>query len=80
MKVLLDYCTQPRAYADSRGHCVIELEDGDNVSEIKARYTAKKEWYEKRYSAPYLTDKFVYRDKTYTGKLLVFNTHRVYLD
>ena len=35
MKILFDYCYQRRAYADHTGLCLVEVEKGDNVEEIK---------------------------------------------
>ena len=31
MKELFNYCYQPRAYADSSGYCLVELEEGETT-------------------------------------------------
>ena len=82
MKILTNYVKQSRAYADSYGHCVIEIEDGDSVYEIIEKYVnTPRQWYEQSYSHPVymkeFTDSF---GKKHEGNLLVFATKRSYLD
>lgn len=38
MKIIENYCNQPRPYADSTGWLRIELEDGDDKSKIIEEY------------------------------------------
>jgi|LSQX01.3.fsa_nt_gb hypothetical protein len=82
MKILTNYVKQTRPYADSYGHCVIEIEDGDKVDEIIEKYVkTPRKWYEQSYSHPICMKEF--RDffgKKHEGNLLVFTTKRIYLD
>jgi len=82
MKVLFDYCRQPRAYADSFGECLVLVEEGDDVEVIKAEYRKPKEWYQEKYSFSKELTEYVqdtYKGKvTHTGKLLLFRTSSAY--
>ena len=84
MKILFDHCSQPRKYADSSGWCLVELEDGDDVEAVKAEFGKPKEWHQQKYLfEKQLTEYVLQRydgPVTYTGKLLLFKTHRVFLD
>ena len=82
MKILTNYVKQTRPYADSYGHCVIEIEDGDNVEEIIEKYVkTPRQWYEQSYSHPICMKEFTDScGKKYEGNLLVFATKRIYLD
>lgn len=47
MKIIENYCRQPRAYADSEGLLIIELEPGDDKEAIIKQYTHKPEgWWD----------------------------------
>lgn len=89
MKVITDYCTQQRRYGDSYGECVVQLEEGETIDDVKAKYIdVKREWYEQKYSNAveideYRTKSFVagkYVNVTYVGRLVKMNTYRAYLD
>jgi len=84
MKILFNYCSQPRAYADSVGYCLVSVEEGDDVESIKKEFHQERQWYEQTY----LFEKQVseYAEHTYKGdiihkgKLLLFKTRSPYLD
>lgn len=84
MKILFDHCSQPRAYADSVGKCLVLVEDGDDVNAIKAEFHKPKEWYQQSYSFDKEVSEYIEKryngDIKHTGKLLLFSTHRVFLD
>jgi hypothetical protein len=94
MKVLFDHCSQNgRAYADSYGECLIALEPSDNADEIIKEQTKKRQWYEEEYAYPRRITSYTHEvlkfhetgpctkeNETITGDLILFNTHRVYLD
>lgn len=72
MKIIEDYCNQPRAYADSEGFLKIELEPGDNREEIIKQYHKPKEnWWDVS---------CLYDEKESTDTLLVFRKHQAFLD
>lgn len=89
MKVIVDNCRRPRAYADSKGECVILLEPEDDVGAIIREYTKEKPWYAKKYSAPYRLTSYTYDayepdlgkfvSKTITGDLIKFRTSQAFL-
>lgn len=89
MKVIVDYCTQKRKYGDSYGECVVQLEEGETIDDVKAKYIdVKREWYEQKYSnaieiEEYHTKRYIdgkYVDVVYVGRLVKMNTHQAYLD
>jgi len=84
MKILFDNLSQPRKYADSYGWCLVEVEDGEDVENIKAEFHKPKEWYQEKYTFDKELTEYVLEryngPVTYTGKLLLFRTHQVYLD
>lgn len=80
MKVLENYYVQQGRYKDSRGKCAILLEDGDDETAIIQEYTGPKQWYEVKYSGPIIVDKYTVRETEYTGRIIVLNTFREYLD
>lgn len=85
MKKIIEFCRQPRPYADSVGKCVLLLEDGDNEEEIIKDFTRDRNWYEMKYSNPQKINYYTWIDRFSTrqevrGNLLVFDTTRVFLD
>lgn len=80
MKVLYHTCTQPSAYADSRGTCIIALTKEDNVEEIIDRYTSATEWYEEKFTYPRIANRVVCDGNIFEGDLLIFDTLRIFLD
>lgn len=84
MKILFDYCTQPRRYSDSYGECLVLLEEGDDKEEIKREFHKPRAWYEQNYSfdreCTEYTEKKYGGDVVHKGKLLLFKTQRDYLD
>lgn len=85
MKELVNYCTQERRYGDSRGKCVVQLENGDDADAIIKEYTKAREWYAQTYSNPVRTSHYEHRRwngevQSFDGDLIVFDTYRTYLD
>lgn len=85
MKVLFDYCYQVRNYSDSEGHCLIELDEDETIQDVINKYVnVKRAWYEQAYSCAKEVEKYVHEtyhgSVTYTGRLVLMNTHRLYLD
>jgi len=85
MKTLRSYCNQKGSYQDSTGQCVIELEEGDDADAIIKDYLKKRAWYEMSYSQPRRCKEYSFISwdgvkQVYEGDLIVFNTHREYLD
>lgn len=82
MKILFDYCYQRRAYADHTGLCLVEVEKGDNVEEIKKELTKPKAWYEQKYTFLKAVEEYTTKnypeEKTYKGNLLLFATRAGY--
>lgn len=82
---IVNYCKQERRYGDSKGKCVLLLEDGDNAEEIIKVFTKKREWYEKEYSNPKIISRYEHSKwdgsvEVFEGKLIEFDTFREYLD
>lgn len=72
MKIIENYCNQPRPYADSVGYLKIELEEGDDREQIIKDYTKTPEhWYQE-------TCKF--QPTLSNEKLLVFYRKQPFLD
>ena len=85
MKVLLDYCYQVRPYADSKGHCLIELNEEETIQDVINKYIKPtRAWYEQSYSSARTVKEYVHEtcqgEVTYTGRLVLLDTHRAYLD
>lgn len=85
MKVLLDYCYQVKPYGDSYGHCLVELEQDETIQDVINKYVnVKRDWYEKDYSCAKEVNEYVdetyHGSVTYTGRLVLLDTHREYLD
>lgn len=85
MKVLLDYCHQVKPYDDSYGHCLIELDEEETIQDVINKYIKpNRAWYEKSYSSARTVKEYVHEtyhgSVTYTGRLVLMNTHRLYLD
>ena len=48
MRIVQNFCTQPRKYADSEGRLVIELEPNDDIQAIIKKYEKKRiNWWDK---------------------------------
>ena len=85
MKVLLDYCHQVSSYADSYGHCLVELKEDETIQDVINKYVkVKRAWYEQDYSCAKEVETYVHEtydgSVTYTGRLVLMNTHQTYLD
>lgn len=84
MKILFEYCTQSRAYADSHGKCLVLVEDGDDKEAIKADFEKPRNWYEQSYIFSRELNEYTFQkydgDVVYKGNLLLFDTTRPYLD
>ena len=81
MKKLFNYCRQPRAYADSQGEMLIELENDETIQDVIKEYIkSEREWYETYYSDPKEVNEYVYDGVTYVGRLVLLKTHAPYLD
>lgn len=80
MKILSEHCIQPKAYGDSYGCLIIELEPGDVEQDIINEYLIPREWYEVQYSNPRRTKSCRIGSYAFEGDLLVFDTYRIYLD
>lgn len=72
MKIIENYCTQPRRWADSEGWLKIELEPGDDREAIIKQYHYEGDtgWEET----------CIFRPDLSTDTLLVFEKHQVYND
>lgn len=72
MKILENYCSQPRNYADAEGWLKIQLEANDNREEIIRQYhSPKQNWYDESCEyCPTLSNE----------SILVFKRHQVFLD
>ena len=80
MKELFNYCYQPRAYADSSGYCLVELEEGETIKDVLKEYIVPKDWFEQQYLNAKEITEYKHKEKTYSGRLVLMNTSRVYLD
>jgi len=84
MKVLFNYCRQPRAYADSYGVCLVELEGEETIQDVRDKFIVPKEWWEGKYGTPKEVSTYTYHkndgtEVIYVGRLVVMDTHQVYL-
>lgn len=81
MKTLFSYCRQPRAYADSQGKMLIELENDETIQDVIEEYIKLEHmWYEQYYSDPKEVNEYVYNGVAYSGRLVLLKTHQAYLD
>ena len=80
MKELFNNCYQPRAYTDSSGYCLVELEEGETLKDVLKKYIVPKEWYEQQYLNAEEITEYKHKGKTYSGRLVLMYTHRVFLD
>ena len=80
MKELFNYCYQPRAYADSSGYCLVELEEGETIKDVLKEYIVPKEWYEQQYLSAEEITEYIDKEKTYSGRLVLMSTYQVFLD
>lgn len=85
MKILFNYCSQPRAYADSVGECLVLVEEGDDKEAIKADFQKPREWFQQSYSllrelTEYTETKYDRTVVVHKGVLLLFRTKRAFLD
>lgn len=86
MKVLFDYCQQEKAYGDSHGHALIELEDDEKAIDVLNKYVhVDRQWWEKKYNAPrYITEythtNFKGEPVVFTGRLVLMDTYQTFLD
>lgn len=72
MKIIENYCKQPRPYADSEGWLKIELEPGDDHEAIIKEYTKDDvEWWQ---------ESCVLVPSLCTETVLVFKKHQTFLD
>jgi len=78
MKELLNYCVQPRAYADSAGYVVVELEGNETIEDVREKYKSGDGWWATKYGQHRETQRFIDRGKVYTGRLVVVNVRRAY--
>lgn len=81
--MLMEYCNQKRAYADSYGLCLVELEAGDVAEKVIMDLEKEREWHEQSFTfkerLSEYTNKCSRGDIIYKGDLLLFDTHRVFL-
>ena len=85
MKTIIDYCVQTRRYGDSYGKCVVKLEDNETIDDVIKEYIKpKKDWFEQKYSNPKEASEYIEEryqgDIKHEGRLVIMDTHRVYLD
>ena len=83
MLKLLEYCRQLRAYGDSYGMAIFDSKGKTREEKdafIKEMVEAERAWYEVKYAFDKETDSIEGDETTYEGELIVFKTHRVYLD
>ena len=86
MKVIFYYCIQARSYGDSYGQCLVELENDDTIDDVRKKYVnVPRDWWEQKYAnaiqlSSYVETKYDGEQITHTGRLVLMNTHREYLD
>ena len=87
MKELVNNCQQKHAYGDSYGECVVELEGDETIEYVVKKYVSPcRHWFEQRYSNAREGTEYIRKNSsgeviaTYTGKLVIMNTQRAYLD
>lgn len=78
MKVLERYSRKPRAYADSYGEMLVELEENETVEDAIKEYGGTKDggWHVNRFDKE-LNEYEIY-GKVYKGKLVLFKTRDRY--
>lgn len=86
MKVIFDYCTQTKKYGDSRGQCLIQLEESETINDVKAKYVKPQwAWFDVKYSnlkeiSTYTETKWNNEKVIHNGKLIIMDTFQTYLD
>ncbi len=81
MKELINFCRQTSPYADSKGLCLVELEDDETVDDVINKYImVEREWFEEWYSNPRELKEYTHHGKTFKGRLVLMNVRRVFLD
>ena len=78
MKELVNYANQPRAYADSIGYCLVELEGNETIQDVKKEYTSGGGWWERKYTNIHEVSEYTYNKKEYKGRLVLMNTRSAY--
>lgn len=86
MKVIFDYCRQIKPYGDSKGQCLVQLEENETINDVKAKYVKDKwDWFDVKYGN--LKEIPTYTDTTWkgetvihTGRLVLMDTFQTYLD
>ena len=53
---------------------------GRNNKDVLKKYIVPKEWYEQQYLNAEEITEYIDKEKTYSGRLVLMNTSRVYLD
>ena len=78
MKVHFRYSRQPRAYADSYGEMLVELEENETKDEALKLYNGSKDdgWHRNIFIKE--LSEYEYNNKVIKGKLLLFKTHDRY--
>ncbi|MBO4726087.1 MAG: hypothetical protein J5598_00610 [Clostridia bacterium] len=72
MRIVQNFCTQPRKYADSEGRLVIELEPNDDIQAIIKKYEKKRiNWWD---------EECVFVPSKSNERQLYFRRHQPYLD
>ena len=72
MKIVKNFCQQPRKYADREGCLVIELEPGDDIQAIIKKYEKKR--------AHWSDEECVFIPSCSNDHQLYFRRHQPYLD
>ena len=78
MKELFNYCSQPRAYADSIGYCLVELEENETIEDVKREYISGDGWWERKYTNIHEVSEYTHHNKEYRGRLVLMNTKSTY--
>ena len=85
MKRLIINCSQPRAYVDSKGICLIELEGEETIQDVIDEYVNPKiepGWWETIYSSPRELTEYTQNlpggNIVHVGRLVLMNTTRAY--
>lgn len=72
MKIIKNFCSQPRKYADREGCLIIALEPGDDVQAIIKKYEKKR--------AHWSEEECVFVSSRSNDRELYFRRHQPYLD
>lgn len=72
MKIIKNFCLQPRKYADREGCLIIELEPGDDIPAIIKKYEKKR--------AHWSDEECVFIPSRSNDRELYFRRHQPYLD